>query len=258
MIGVKWSLRYYLFIVITQFSTFQRDHHPSIERFLLVRTYVQNIFLPFTDYITLSRIFIRNSVFGLTNETGLRETATFINALMMELSVRTKNTILCFSAIENHIHEHYLAASCHKSRKIDISDVCMTYWLSNPKTIICMYIYLFTFNKIYSMRTGTESESKYCIWLFYYTDKPRKKSFRFQQSRIDDPTKFWNFILLICAIAVKLPLSIVIAVKSKQLKLSITLIEKDRMINCSWRKRDIYSRMLKVHTDQMTSEVMWL
>lgn len=99
--------------------------------------------------------------------------------------------------------KHYLAASCHKSRKIDISDVCMTYWLSNPKTIICMYIYLFTFNKIYSIRTGRDSESKYCIWLFQYTDKPRKKSFRFQQSRIDNPTKFWNFILLICVIAVK-------------------------------------------------------
>ena len=57
---------------------------------------VQNIFLPFTDYITLSQMLTKTCLCGLTKEAGLRETATFINALMMELSVRTKNTILKF------------------------------------------------------------------------------------------------------------------------------------------------------------------
>lgn len=69
----------------------------------------------FTDYITLSRILSITSIKELTNEAGLRETATFINALMMELSVRTTNTILLFFGNQkSHSRTLLCSASCHK------------------------------------------------------------------------------------------------------------------------------------------------
>lgn len=103
----------------------------------------------FTDYITLSRILVYAWFYELTNEAGLRETATFINALMMELPVRTTSTIiwLFFGKQLSHSRTLLCSASCHKSQKLTL--VTYRYRSTTPRVFLA-----FKWCDVLGLRTG--------------------------------------------------------------------------------------------------------